>query len=123
MGFPSTPTSRIRSRNDAHAVAAHLRERHGAGHAMVWNLSEEAYDYALFDAQVVEVRCEGAPAPPLGLMAKVCQGVETWLAADPAHVAAIRACPPNFSFLSPSLPFSLSPPPSLQPRPAPAQTA
>ena len=93
MGFPSTATSRIRSRNDAHVVAAHFRERHGAGNAMVWNLSEEAYDYALFEAQVVEVRCEGAPAPPLGLMAKVCQGVEKWLAADPAHVAAIRASP------------------------------
>jgi hypothetical protein len=91
MGFPSSPTSRLRSRNDITAVAAHFQEEHGAGNVMVWNLSEETYDYALFEAQVVEVRCEGSPAPPLGLMAKVCQGVETWLAADPAHVAAIRA--------------------------------
>lgn len=91
MGFPSSPTSKLRSRNDITAVAAHFQAEHGAGNVMVWNLSEETYDYALFDAQVVEVRCFGSPSPPLGLMAKVCQGVETWLAADPAHVAAIRA--------------------------------
>ena len=95
MGFPSSPTSKLRSRNDITAVAAHFQAAHGAGNVMVWNLSEETYDYALFDAQVVEVRCFGSPSPPLGLMAKVCQGVETWLAADPAHVAAIRAFAPR----------------------------
>jgi len=92
MGFPSTPDTKIRSRNDASAVAALLREAHGSGRAMVWNLSDESYDYALFDNQVVEVSCEGSPAPPLGLMVKVCAGIETWLAGDPANVAAIRAC-------------------------------
>lgn len=91
MGFPSTPDTKIRSRNSGQLVAAHLRERHGSGHLMVWNLSDESYDYALFDNQVVEVACEGSPAPPLGLMVKLCSGIETWLAADPANVAAIRA--------------------------------
>ena len=91
MGFPSTPDTKIRSRNDASVVAALLREAHGSGRAMVWNLSDESYDYALFDNQVVEVSCEGSPAPPLGLMVKVCSGIETWLAGDPANVAAIRA--------------------------------
>jgi hypothetical protein len=91
MGFPSTPDTKIRSRNDALAVSTLLRESHGSGHVMVWNLSDESYDYALFDNQVVEVACEGSPAPPLGLMVKVCTGIETWLASDPANVAAIRA--------------------------------
>jgi hypothetical protein len=93
MGFPSTPDTRIRSRNDAQAVSTVLRESHGSGHVMVWNLSDEAYDYALFDNQVVEVCCEGSPAPPLGLMVKVCSGIESWLAADPSNVAAIRESP------------------------------
>lgn len=52
MGFPSTPDTKIRSRNDAAAVAALLREAHGGGHVCVWNLAEEAYDYSLFDNQV-----------------------------------------------------------------------
>ena len=90
MGFPSTPDTRIRSRNDALAVSSVLKESHGSGHVMVWNLSDESYDYSLFDNQVVEVCCEGSPAPPLGLMVKVCSGIETWLAADPSNVAAIR---------------------------------
>lgn len=51
MGFPCTPDSRIRSRNDAAAVAMLLKERHD-GHFMVWNLAEEGYDYAMFDGQV-----------------------------------------------------------------------
>ena len=51
MGFPSTPDTKTRSRNDAAAVASLLRERHG-GHFMIWNLSEESYDTAVFDHQV-----------------------------------------------------------------------
>jgi hypothetical protein len=34
MGFPCTPSTRIRSRNDAAAVALLLKERHD-GHFMV----------------------------------------------------------------------------------------
>ena len=90
MPFPTTPTSRLRSRNDAAAVAAALRAAHGGGHVMVWNLSEEAYDYALFDAQVVEVALAGLPAPPLALTARLCAGIESWLAADAGNVAVLH---------------------------------
>lgn len=51
MGFPCTPDTKIRSRNDAASVAMLLKERHD-GHFMIWNLAEEAYDYSLFDNQV-----------------------------------------------------------------------
>lgn len=53
MGFPSSsdPPTRIRSKNEASVVAKFLNERH-SGHYMVWNLSEEAYDPAVFDNQV-----------------------------------------------------------------------
>ena len=37
--------------NDIDLVAALLRSRH-AGHYMVWNVSEEGYDYSLFEDQV-----------------------------------------------------------------------
>jgi tensin len=90
MPFPSTPTSKIRSRNDAEAVSSALRASHGGGHVMVWNLSEESYDYAIFDAQVVEVAMGGLPAPPLGLTARLCMGIESWLAADEGNVAVIH---------------------------------
>ncbi len=46
---------------------------------MVWNLSEEAYDYSKFDNQVLEYRFPGHPAPPLGLMVKIALAVENWL--------------------------------------------
>ena len=79
MGFPATPATHIRSRNDAAAVAQLLRERAGASRAMIWNLSEEPYDGALFDEQVVEVRFPGYPSPPLGLLVRVCTSIEGWL--------------------------------------------
>ena len=56
MGFPSTPDTKIRSRNDAASVSLLLKERHD-GHFMVWNLAEESYDYALFDNQVRGCSC------------------------------------------------------------------
>ena len=51
MGFPCTPDTKTRSRNDAAAVAMLLKQRH-EGHFMLWNLAEEGYDYGLFDNQV-----------------------------------------------------------------------
>lgn len=52
------------------AVAAALARRHG-GHFMIWNISEETYDYSLFENQVLEFKFPGHPAPPLGLLIKV----------------------------------------------------
>jgi hypothetical protein len=76
MGFPATPDTRTRSRNDAVSVSRLLRERH-EGHFMVWNLAEEAYDYALFDNQV------GWP-----VRACVCGGICSWR----AHAARVCWC-------------------------------
>ena len=87
MGFPSSPTTKIQSRTDGVAVAAALSAAHGTGHVMVWNLSEETYDYALFHNHVVEARFAGLPAPPLGLLARLCAGIESWLAQEPENVA------------------------------------
>jgi hypothetical protein len=89
MGFPSSPDTRIRSRNDAGSVAELLKERH-SGHFMIWNLSEESYDGAIFDNSVIEVRFPGLPSPPLEQLLKLVMSIENWLSADAANVAAIH---------------------------------
>lgn len=96
MGFPSSPTTKIQSRTDGVAVAAALSAAHGTGHVMVWNLSEETYDYALFHNHVVEARFAGLPAPPLGLLARLCAGIESWLAQEPENVAVGASSPRLF---------------------------
>ena len=92
MGFPrarnATPTT-MNARNRIEDVSRELKTHHD-GHFMVWNLSEEQYDYNLFDNQVMEFKFPGHPAPPLGLFFKICNSVESWLEADERNVAAIH---------------------------------
>ncbi|CAN0418027.1 unnamed protein product [Scytosiphon promiscuus] len=57
---------------------------------MVWNVSEEGYDYSLFQDQVLEFRFPGHPAPPLGMLFKMCTSIESWLLADPKNIAAVH---------------------------------
>ncbi|RLN53873.1 hypothetical protein BBJ28_00008005 [Nothophytophthora sp. Chile5] len=69
MGFPNMNLGTNRTLlkdNPIDLVAMYLNEKHG-GHYMIWNLSEEAYDYAYFDNQVLEFNFPGHPAPPLGI--------------------------------------------------------
>ena len=97
MGFPTTPTSKIRSRNDMVSVAKFLRTRHSTttqnhrlDNVMIWNLSEESYDYnEYFDNQVMEVHFPGYPCPPLGLLIRLCISIENWLQSDPKNIAPI----------------------------------
>ncbi|CAM9186351.1 unnamed protein product [Scytosiphon promiscuus] len=79
----------VRAGNDMDLVAALLRSRH-SGHYMVWNVSEEGYDYSLFQDQVLEFRFPGHPAPPLGMLFKMCTSIESWLLADPKNIAAVH---------------------------------
>ena len=88
MGFPSSPTSKIRSRNDISAVSSLLSSSH-AGHYLLWSAAEESVDASLFQQQVIELAFPGFPAPPLGLLFKICTSIENWLAADPENVAVI----------------------------------
>ena len=75
--------------NNINAVSNLLRKRH-KGHFMIWNISEESYDYTLFDDQVLEYNFPGHPAPPLGLLFKICMSIESWLDADPKNVAVVH---------------------------------
>uniref|UniRef100_K3WKU6 Phosphatidylinositol-3,4,5-trisphosphate 3-phosphatase n=1 Tax=Globisporangium ultimum (strain ATCC 200006 / CBS 805.95 / DAOM BR144) TaxID=431595 RepID=K3WKU6_GLOUD len=52
--------------------------------------ANEAYDYTYFDNQVLEFNFPGHPAPPLGLVFKICSSIENWLQADEKNLAAIH---------------------------------
>ncbi|CCI43772.1 unnamed protein product [Albugo candida] len=82
MGFPSMNLGTNRTYlhdNPIDLVSTYFNQNH-AQHYMIWNLSEENYDYAYFDNQVLEFKFPGHPAPPL----------ENWLVADVENVAAIH---------------------------------
>ena len=95
MGFPWDGRSSAGSAaarqtaNPIKAVAAHLRSYH-EGHYMVLNVSEEQYDYGTFDMNVLEFKFPGHPAPPLGMLFKICASLESWIVADAANVAAVH---------------------------------
>ncbi|KAG3238557.1 hypothetical protein PI124_g16485 [Phytophthora idaei] len=92
MGFPNMNLGTNRTLlkdNPIDLVAMYLNDRHG-GHYMIWNLSEETYDYTYFDNQVLEFNFPGHPAPPLGLVFKICSSIESWLQADEKNLAAVH---------------------------------
>ena len=91
MAFPFDPKKpgNTEGGNDINTVARFLKQRHGS-HFMIWNVSEEPYDYSLFGDQVLEYKFPGHPAPPLGLLFKICTSVESWLDADEKNVAVVH---------------------------------
>lgn len=91
MGFPNDPKKPVveDGGNDINIISNFLLKRH-KGHYMVWNVSEESYNYSLFSDQVLEYKFPGHPAPPLGLLFKICTAVESWLDADSQNVAVVH---------------------------------
>eukprot|EP01039_Chlorochromonas_danica_P000735 gene736-799_t len=91
MAFPRdmTKPGNYEECNDINVVAAYLKKKH-QGRYMIWNISEESYDYRKFADQVLEYRFPGHPAPPLGLLFKICSSVESWLDADDKNVAVVH---------------------------------
>jgi tensin len=75
--------------NDIQIISRFLKQRHG-NHFMIWNVSEEVYDYSYFSHQVLEYKFPGHPSPPLGLLFKICASVKSWLDADEKNVAVIH---------------------------------
>jgi hypothetical protein len=91
MSFPcdfSKPGSN-QTGNDIDVVSEFLKKKH-PGRFMIWNISEESYDYGKFNDQVLEYKFPGHPSPPLGLLFKICTSVESWLDADERNVAVIH---------------------------------
>ncbi len=99
MGFPNDPNSPIATEggNNINIIAAFLMQRHN-GHYMIWNVSEESYNYGMFGDQVLEYKFPGHPSPPLGLLFKICTAVESWLDADVKNVAVVHCLTGNFMF-------------------------
>jgi hypothetical protein len=93
MAHPVDPKSPSSSSgeggNDINMVASFLHKRH-PGKFMIWNISEEVYDYSKFEDQVLEYKFPGHPAPPLGLLFKICSSIESWLDADDDNVAVVH---------------------------------
>jgi protein-tyrosine phosphatase len=90
MGFPENPEKPRRGRRNPIGDISNLLNTSHTDRYMIWNLSEEEYDYELFNNQVQEYRFPGHPAPPLGLMFQICTSVESWLSQDTANVAVIH---------------------------------
>ena len=95
MGFPASRRGAPGSAaaracaNPITAVAKHLKTYHD-GHFMVLNVSEETYDYRRFEDNVLEFKFPGHPAPPLGMLVKICTTLESWLDADHENVVAVH---------------------------------
>ena len=92
MPFPydmKNISGHIEEGNDIHLVSNFLNTKH-SGHYMIWNISEETYNYQLFEDQVLDYKFPGHPSPPLGLLFKICTSIESWLDADDKNVAVIH---------------------------------
>jgi hypothetical protein len=84
MGFPGRFPH-----NPIDGMAQRLHGSH-PGRFMIWNISEESYDYGKFDGQVMQHQCPGYPAPPLGMLFSICRSMENWLNADSENIAVVH---------------------------------
>lgn len=90
LAFPYSSKSKAMTvEKQAEHLAAILHKAH-QNHFMLWNLSEEQYDCALFGHQVQEHKFPGYPAPPLGMLFKICTAIEEWLTSEKENVAVIH---------------------------------
>ena len=75
MGFPSNEITHIgRPINNM----SHYFKKKLTGRFMIINLSENTYDYSLFEDQVLEFRFPGYPAPPLDTLFAICNSIDHW---------------------------------------------
>eukprot|EP00698_Gefionella_okellyi_P010901 TRINITY_DN285_c0_g1_i1.p1 TRINITY_DN285_c0_g1~~TRINITY_DN285_c0_g1_i1.p1 ORF type:complete len:539 (+),score=94.94 TRINITY_DN285_c0_g1_i1:160-1776(+) len=88
MGFPASKLEGT-YRNKLSDVARMLHQRHH-GSFMVWNLSERPYNYSKFDNQVLDCGFPDHTAPPLELLFKICNSIDSWLKADDRNVAVVH---------------------------------
>lgn len=88
-GVQSVVNGDITPNRKTAAIAHLLQKRHG-GRYMIWNLSELAYDYSLFDDQCMTFEFPGQPSPPLGMLLKILLSLESWLKADDRNVAVMH---------------------------------
>ena len=56
----------------------------------MWNLSERDYQYELLDNQIVCVPFKDHHAPPLHIIFQIIHHIDSWLRANPQHVAIVH---------------------------------
>jgi hypothetical protein len=69
---------------------AHLLNSSYGANILIVNMSEQQYDYSLFEGTVTEVQFLGLPAPPLELLAKLCLQCQEWLRKGPSHTIGVH---------------------------------
>ena len=80
-------------RNHVDDVSAFLNERYYAeqhAHYMVYNLSGRTYNYQKFHNQVFDFPFPDHFPPTLTQLFKLCVTLDSWLNADPSHVAVVH---------------------------------
>lgn len=96
MGYPGNPKTRnLQSAMNKGDVTAYYLEAQHKDHYMLFNLAEETYDTILFHDRVMNYNLNGYPAPGLGLLVKICTGIESWLSSDPKNIAVVHCYVPH----------------------------
>ncbi|EFX78983.1 hypothetical protein DAPPUDRAFT_2528, partial [Daphnia pulex] len=77
-------------REALHQAASMLQTKHGDNY-MVFNLSLPRKEIGLWNPRVLDVGWPDQLAPPLERLCSVCRALDSWLQADPQHVAVLHS--------------------------------
>jgi len=89
MGFPHREVVGMLNGRPIDVASRWLKTNYG-NNFMIWNLSEETYDYDKFDQQVIEFRFPGYAAAPLNKIFGICNSIHGWLQSDINNIAVVH---------------------------------
>ncbi|XP_023163840.2 phosphatidylinositol 3,4,5-trisphosphate 3-phosphatase and dual-specificity protein phosphatase PTEN isoform X2 [Drosophila hydei] len=90
MGYPAPDIIEGIYRNRLEDVYKFMEESHG-GHYKIYNLCQErSYDINKFHGNVATYPFEDHNPPPIVLIQRFCEDVESWLNRDPLNVVAVH---------------------------------
>ncbi|TNN75851.1 Tensin-3 [Liparis tanakae] len=96
VSFPRGCTEEIYSHN-LKDVTRMLKSKH-ADNYLIINLSEKRHDLTKMNPKTLDTGWPDMHAPPLDKICTICKAMESWLNADPLHVAVIH-CRVSVSFI------------------------
>ncbi|XP_021499195.2 tensin-2 isoform X1 [Meriones unguiculatus] len=85
--FPARPDEQ-RHRGHLRELAHVLQSKHRDKY-LLFNLSEKRHDLTRLNPKVQDFGWPELHAPPLDKLCSICKAMETWLSADPQHVAVL----------------------------------
>ncbi|XP_056276894.1 tensin-3-like [Pseudoliparis swirei] len=88
VSFPRGCTEEIYSHN-LKDVTRMLKSKH-ADNYLIINLSEKRHDLTKMNPKTLDTGWPDMHAPPLDMICTICKAMESWLNADPLHVAVIH---------------------------------